>query len=263
MAERFTAGKPASLGATASALLNTILQGDDGGAHAPSTVHLNPAPRSEWLKFPAMGVPEVDELGFKQAVTALGAVSFDDVEEKVIYACHRTAAVLRRVQKMVRLGVKWDMDDRLDLEVLIELALTSLPGQPLYREMDDYEEAVRKTGDALLLETQALRLMLKATTVAGWKAATPEEIDRAAATAHACAHVLADGRELLEAFASVVESRGMAVEWLDCGETMPRWPKVHASHADWKKSRRKNGKDRHVAHEAILRLDLEHQKRPG
>lgn len=220
---------------------------------------MNATTQSEWNGFPAMGVPEVDELGFKRVTDRLGEFSPYGRGNDISIGCSRAAAVLRALRDGFT-NFKLTDQDRNDIACLIEMALETVPETDadqltnhIYRANREAEGVIR----GLMLEDNALRLMLKAMEVAGRASSTLEEIERAAATAHACAHVLPGGENILLDFVCVVESRGMAVEWLSCGERLPLWPKVHASQAALKKVKRPKKGHRGIMNEFLRQTTIE------
>lgn len=234
MAERITAGETATPGAS-SPLTSPIVTVNGNSANASSTTHFGPSPRSEWIGFPAMGVPQVDELGFKRFVGRIGEESPLGLANDVAIGCGHVGSILRRITDDGCFSDKTLSERaREDLACLIDAALRLLPEEvadSLTETIARSRQDVRNIIQGLMLESSALRLMLKAMEVAARPSSTLEEIDRAATTAHACEHALQDGGTFLTTFAAMVEGRGMVVEWLDLGDTTPRFPRVHASQA--------------------------------
>lgn len=172
--------------------------------------------------------PRADAFGFTEDARCINEVDLIGTANRVGFALQRSAALLRMLHHRLLNDAEREVSIH-DVEALVELALQALPDPngEAFDAIEQFEQDAKRKVRTLLQRQQAMTAVLDAMEVAARPDATLDKITEAAKTAHDNACLLPDGARHWEAFCTLIEVRGMLIEWVELGSGFPPQCEVH------------------------------------
>lgn len=174
------------------------------------------------------------------ASTKVDPESATDALNHVIEHCRRSGALLRTLHYQLH-GRKGHVIDWRDIEILVDMALLEIPVDShefdiIARFHSDSETATYEHAEQRRATNQILRSL-------EWAAkpdATVDELNEAVTALYKNMNKVSDGRRALALFCSLLEARGLFVDFVEPGGNFGPWPLVRTE--EMRKAARKTAR---------------------
>ncbi|KWC40823.1 hypothetical protein WL51_06965 [Burkholderia ubonensis] len=160
----------------------------------------------------------------------IGAVSLSNTAYHVGEGCRRSAALLRSLHYQL-INATTDEINVHDVEALVGMALSAIPDpdDDAFSAIERFGSAARESEQEHVRRQEAMNAVLDALECAARPDATLNELEAAAGVAYANAALLPNGERRWEAFCSLIQTRGLFVDWIQLFDTVPPTPTVNSA----------------------------------